>query len=944
MPAQAYVGLAVSSHDNGVLSTAVFDNVSVSAATPPTSPQPQAPTVPTGLAASNVTTNSLTLSWSPSTNAGSSGVGGYYVYRNGSTTPLATVTSGTSYNDSGLAAATAYSYQVAAFDTSTPANVSALSNAFSVTTQSTTTASWSDEDIGAVSAAGSYSVSGGVFTVNGSGADIWNTADAFQFVSETLTGNGSITARVVSQSNTNAWAKAGVMFRASLSASDVNAFAAMTPSNGVVYQARTAAGTNSIDVTYGPIVSTPYWVRVVRNGNVFTAYYAPDGVTWVSLGSETITMPAQAYVGLAVSSHDNGVLSTAVFDNVTVTAGLPNAVTLTPQVAAITPNQSQQFTATVSAGGTFTWTVDGVAGGNSTVGTITSAGLFSPGTALGTHTIVATSVVNPSLSASATVGITGLAGVYTYHNDNARDGANSQEYALTPSTVNTTYFGKLFSCPVDGAIYAQPLWVANLTVNGAPHNVVIVATEHDSLFAFDADANPCVQLWKVSLIDAAHGATAGETTVPAGTSGNLIGQGDGDISPEVGVTGTPVIDPVSGTLYVVSKSVSTSGSTHTFYQRLHAIDSTTGNEKTGSPVTIAGTYPGTGDGGTTDTFNVKQENQRPGLALVNGVVYIGWGSHEDTNPWYGWMMGYTYNGSSFTQSAVINVTPNHKQGGIWMSGGAPAADSISDGSNIYVVTGNGTFDANSSTAPNNDYGDSLLKLTGSLTVTQYFTPTDQVADGENDKDFGAGGAAVLADLPAGSPLPHLLICGGKDDHLYLIDRDTLGGLGDTNAVQPPISFGHEIFATGAYWNSYYYLLGAAGPLTAYLLNPAIPQLTQAATSTNSYRWPGSSPAVSAAGTSNGVVWTIDSSAYCTAQSPACGPAVLHAFNATNVASELWNSSMVSTDAAGYAIKFTVPTIANGKVYVGTRGNNTGGVYGSTTVSGELDVYGLKPNN
>ncbi len=330
MATQAYVGLAVSSHNNGTLSTAVFDNVTVSAATG--SGGPQAPTVPTGLVSSNVTASSLTLSWTASTNAGSSGVGGYYVYRNGATTPIATVTSGTSFNDTGLAAATAYSYQVAAFDTSTPANVSTLSSALSVSTQSATSGSWSNEDIGPVTAAGSYSQSGGTYTVNGSGVDIWNTVDSFQFVSEPLTGDGSITARVVSQTNTNGWAKAGVMFRETLTGGATNAFAAMTPSNGVVYQVRPTTGAAAFDVTYGPIVADPYWVRMVRAGNVFSAYYSPNGTTWTLMGQYTIAMASQAYVGLAVSSHNNGTLSTAVFDNVTVSAatgsGGPQAPTV----------------------------------------------------------------------------------------------------------------------------------------------------------------------------------------------------------------------------------------------------------------------------------------------------------------------------------------------------------------------------------------------------------------------------------------------------------------------------------------------------------------------------------------------------------------------------------------------------------------------------------------
>jgi len=302
-------------------------------------------------------------------------------------------------------------------------------------------------------------------------------------------------------------------------------------------------------------------------------------------------------------------------------------------------------------------------------------------------------------------------------------------------------------------------------------------------------------------------------------------------------------------------------------------------------------------------------------------------------------MGYSYNGSTFTRTAVFDSTPHKGEGGIWMSGGAPAGDS---NNNLYVLTGNGAFDANSTTAPNNDYGDSLLKLTGSLTVAQYFTPSDQLTLFQGDGDFASGGAAILADLPAGSPVPHLIVGGGKDKSLYVLNRDQLGGLGDTNAVQQ-ISFGNSIFTTGAFWNNTYYLAGAGGPLRAYALTPSVPTFNLASSSANTYGFPGSGPSVSAAGTAGGVIWTMDNHSYCTKQSQACGPAVLHAHDAANVANELWNSSMVSTDVAGNAVKFAVPTVANGKVYIGTRGNNTGGVFGSTSVSGELDVYGLKPN-
>jgi hypothetical protein len=693
-----------------------------------------------------------------------------------------------------------------------------------------------------------------------------------------------------------------------------------------------------------PIATLTVYPTVVASGGAST-------LTWSSTNATSCTASGGWAGALATSgTQSTGALTATSSYSLTCTGagGTSSVATATvtisngtmsvsPKTAAITQWQGQQFTATVPGGGAATWSVDGIAGGNSTVGIIGSSGLYTPGTAVGTHTAIATSVANSSQSGSAVVAVTDLAGMYTYHNDLARDGANVHEFALTAVNVNTISFGKLFSCTADGAIYGQPLWVANLTINGAKHNVVFVATQHDSLFAFDADASPCVTLWAVSLIDASHGGLGGETTVPAGPVGHIVGSGYGDITPEVGVTGTPVIDPGSGILYVVSKSVNSAQTV--FYQRLHAIDLTTGGEKTGSPITIAATYPGSGDGGTTVTFSSRLGLQRCGLSLVNGVVSIPWASHEDNGAYYGWIMGYTFNGSSFTQSSVLNVAPNGTLGGIWMSGGAMAADS---NNYLYVLTGNGTFNA-----ANHNYGDSLLRLTGSLAVSQYFTPTNQLTFEQNDTDFGAGGAAVLADLPAGSPHTHLVIGGGKDGSLYVLDRDLLGGNDDNNAVQKVI-LPHGIFSTGAFWNNSFYIASAGGSLSAYALNGSTAQFgtSPAAASSTLYKWPGGTPSVSAAGAQNGIVWILDTNPYCTNQSTACGPAVLHAYNAvnaTNVMTELWNSAMVSTDAAGNAIKFAVPTIANGKVYVGTRGNNIGGNYGSTTVSGQLDVYGLHPN-
>jgi len=621
-------------------------------------------------------------------------------------------------------------------------------------------------------------------------------------------------------------------------------------------------------------------------------------------------------------------------------------ITVRPQRAGLTLGQKISLTATTNDSAGVAWSVDPNAGSLDAKKSRSGQPIHftAPNTA-GVYTVKATSITDPTHSSSVTIGVTDLPGVFTYHNDLSRDGVNDREYALTASTVNSNSFGKLFSCPVDGAIYTQPLWVANLKINGAPHNVVFVGTEHDSLYAFDADANPCSRLWRADLIDAAHGGTGGEHPV----SGILVGRGDGDLLPEIGITGTPVIDPTRAILYVVSKSMNAPGTS--FYHRLHAIDLTTGAEKPGSPMTIAATYPGTGDGASEVKFNARTQHQRAALALVNGLVYIAWGSHEDRAPFYGWIMGYTYNGKKFSQSYVVNLAPNTRDAGVWMSGAAPAADSGA----LYVVTGNGGFDAAKTTPPNNDYGDSLLKLSGTLKVLQYFTPTNEQANNAANNDFGAGGAPVLGDLPSGSPVTHIAIAGGKDGNLFVVNRDSLGGFGDAKAWQQ-ISVGVEgdlneatpgvIFSVPALWNNYLYIAGAGGPLKAFRLDPSTARFSLVGTTTvpaAGFSYPGSTPSVSSQGTANGIVWILDNGRYCTPASPGCGPSVLHAYDANNVATELWNSSQAAADVGGNAVKFVVPTVANGKVYVGTRGNNRGGGYRAMSNPGELDVYGLKPN-
>lgn len=627
----------------------------------------------------------------------------------------------------------------------------------------------------------------------------------------------------------------------------------------------------------------------------------------------------------------------------------PVAVSVSPKRAAVTTAQTQIFSATVtgSANTSVTWAVDTIPSGNATVGTIDANGKYTPPSIAGTHSVAATSVADVTKSASAPIAVTDLAGVFTYHNNLSRDGANIHEFALTTSSVKTATFGKLFSCSVDGAIYAQPLWIPNLTVNSGKHNVIIVATQHNSVYAFDADANasPCVPLWHANLTDAAHGGTANEASVPSGPPNNLVGAGFGDITPEVGVTGTPVIDPSTNILYVVSKSVVASGPT--FFQRLHALDLTTGLEKLNGnkPVAISATFPGNFDGGTTVAFDPRNESQRPGLALVNGVVYITWAAHEDQDQYHGWVIGYNATTLAQVPNAVFNTTPNsvnaagYARGGIWMGGGAPAADS---NFNLYFLTGNGTFDADSG---GSNYGDSTMKLstTAGLTVADWFTPADQSSLDGGDTDHGSGGAAILLSVASGN----YVVGGGKEGNLFLLNRNSMGHYGanvnpvNSNAVQI-FNVGNGIFATSAFWNNSLYIAPAGGTLQAY---PFVSGMfnTGAATATGAvFNFPGATPSISASSASaNGLVWAIDASQYCTPQSPGCNPAVLHAFDANNLNSELWNSTQAAADQAGLAVKFAVPTIANGRVYIGTRGNDSGA--GTSSVRGELDVYGLKPN-
>jgi hypothetical protein len=578
----------------------------------------------------------------------------------------------------------------------------------------------------------------------------------------------------------------------------------------------------------------------------------------------------------------------------------------------------EQFTATVigSMNTSVTWTVDDVSGGNATVGTISASGLYTPPATPGNHTIKATSAADTAKSASAGIAVVPF-GVYTFHNNLARDGANTHETDLTAAKVgSTTTFGKLFSCAVDGAAYTQPLWVPGLNINGANHNVIFVATQHDTVYAFDADTSPCVQLWQVSLLQGS------ETPVPNTDVGNNFG----DIQPEIGITGTPVIDPATHTMYLVAKSEAPGG---VFHMRLHALNLRNGAEAFNGPIEIAGSVSGSGMGasGNTLNFDPHTEHQRSGLALANGVVYVAFASHEDRDPYHGWLFGYDA-GNLQTRLSIYNATPNGTRGGIWMGGGAPAVDG---GGNLYVLTGNGNFNPGS-----NDFGDSALKLSPTLSVSDRFTPYNQATLEANDADFASSGLLLLPDQATGPA--HLLIASGKEGRIYLIDRDSMGGFcascstTDTNIVQS--FFATNNFGTPAFWNNALYFAGVDFASSGdFLKRFPFTAGTGLATSFASrsairYRFPGANPSVSSNGTSEGIVWAIDASQYGPPAQGAPGPAVLHAYDAMNLVNELWNSSQASAnrDQAGNAVKFTAPTIINGKVYMTTRT--------------EVDVYGL----
>ncbi len=528
--------------------------------------------------------------------------------------------------------------------------------------------------------------------------------------------------------------------------------------------------------------------------------------------------------------------------------------------------------------------------------------------------------------------------VLSYHNDAGSTGQNLAETALTPANVSSATFGKRYSTTVDGQIYAQPLVKTGVNITVGPNpgvqDVVFAATQHDSLYAINA-SNGTV-LWRDSFINPA----AGVIPVPS------TDLSSGDIAPEVGITSTPVIDASSNTIFVSAKTRETvAGQNHYVYQ-LHAIDLSSGAEKFGGPRTIGDTVflgganynfvsgpsvAGTGLGsvGGQVTFNAMRELNRTALTLVNGSVYVAFASHGDVDPYHGWILGYS--ASNLQPTAVFNTTPNGSDGGIWQSGGKIASDAQG---NLYVETGNGTFDStlNAGGFPSTaDYGDSFLKLTRDsstsanpnpngwgLGVADYFTPFNQATLNAGDSDLGSAGPVLLPALAGSAAHPNLMEGEGKEGRVYLIDTAT-GQMGkfDPNVdhvVQESAAANSGAFDTAAYYNGAFYVIRPGGKVQQFSIANGVFAAT-GVVSTDSYPWPGATPSISANGNTNGILWALDKS---TSQ--------LRAYNASTLAELYTSNQAAARDALGAALKFAVPTVANGMVCAGTYN--------------ALDIYGI----
>ncbi len=630
---------------------------------------------------------------------------------------------------------------------------------------------------------------------------------------------------------------------------------------------------------------------------------ATETATATSTATATFTAtPSATATGTATATKTATATPTA---SSTATATATGTATATASATA-TATQTRTATATPTATATATQTATATATFTPTATATATRTATATATATSTLTATATATLTPTATATSTSALP--TDVLTYHNDIERTGQNLTESILTTTNINnvsnpTPSFGKLYELSVDGLVDAQPLIKTQVTIKGAVHNVLYVVTENDSVYAFDADANGA-PLWQVSVLGTGEAASDN--------------RGCGQVSPEIGITATPVIDPSAGphgTIYLVAMSKNTT--TGAYFQRIHALDMTTGAEEFSGPVTVAATFaPG-------PAFSPKQYKERAGLLLLNGQLITAWASHCDITPYNGWIMAYDQN--TLAQTSVIDITPNGSEGAFWQAGGGIAADSTG---NIYLLDGNGTWDTTVNTngfPSKGDFGNGFLKLSNSsgLQVEDFFEPFNTVSESNGDTDLGSGGAMVLPDMIDQNGLTrHLAVGAGKDGNIYLVDRTNMGkwNAANNNNAYQVIAGGlnNGEWAVPAYFNGTVYYGGVNEPLDAFTFSLAKLAAMPTSSSAESYGYPGTSPSISANGTSNAIVWAVENGS---------GGGVLHGYDATNLGTELYNSSKVAADSFSDN-KFITPTIANGKVYVGTPSS--------------VAVFGLKP--
>src|SRR5580658_8696784 len=654
----------------------------------------------------------------------------------------------------------------------------------------------------------------------------------------------------------------------------------------------------------------PATFSVVATGTAPLTYqwYMSGATVGTNSGTLTIPQAASSQTGAQIYVNVSNSAGTTKSNTVSLTvSSAATAPTISQQPAGVTVTAGQAASFSVTATGTapltYQWFMNGTkVGTNSDSYTISQAASGQSGAQI---YATVTNTVGTATSRTVTLTVNGVqtssVNVLTYHNDIARTGQNLSETTLTPANLNSTNFGKVGNLSVDAAVDAEPLYVSNLTVAGSSHNVVFVVTENDSAYAFDADT--FAQLWHVSVLGANE--TASDN------------RGCGQVSPIIGITSTPVIDLSAGPhgeLFLVAMSLDNSGNYH---QRLHALDLTTGAEISGSPVTVQATFPMTS--GTT-TFDPKQYKERAALLLLNGVIYTTWASHCDAGPYTGWIMGY--NETTLQQSSVLDVTPNGGDGAIWMAGDGPAADFSG---NIYFLDANGTFDdtLNSNGFPEHgDYGNAFIKIStanNSLSVADYFTMFNTDAESNSDEDLGSGGEMLLPDVKdTQGNTWHLAVGAGKDGHIYVVNRDLMGKFNTSNdsAIYQEIDsngLGGGVWSVPAYFNNVVYYGAVGDHLRAFSIASAKLTTPAGSLTSESFGYPGTTPSISANGASAGILWVVENN----------GGGVLHAYDTTNLATELYNSNQAANSRDHFADnKFITPMIANGKVYVGTPNSVT----------------------